>query len=147
VAERHRPCTTLTTDEFLDRPFYFDLSVDSLMSTHGRRFDLTRYLRRVDGKQGAKDTIYRYHHKNTSLVFYTTPNGSVSFLTSKVGDPSLELRNCIRIGMPRVRLEERMTDFPSDFRDTVTIQNNLRQAAFIFEKSRLKEVFINNYFR
>jgi len=147
VAEQHQPCEPLTTEDFLERPFYFDLSVDSVLTTHQKMFDLTRFLRNVDGGHGAKDTLYRFHREKTSLVFYISPNGSGSFLTAKVADASLELRNCIRIGMPRVRVEERITDFPSDFRDTVSIESNRRQAVFVFEKSRLKEVFINNYFR
>jgi hypothetical protein len=147
VAEHDHPCETLTTEDFLEKPFYFDLSIDSLSQAQGKLFDRTRFLRKIEQRQGSKDTIYRFRHQKNTLIFYRSPNGSSSFLTARVGDASLELRNCIRVGMPRVRLEERMTDFPSDFSDTVSIDNNQRQAVFIFEKSRLKEVFINNYFR
>lgn len=147
VAEHHHPCEPLTTEEFLEKPFYFDLSIDSLRDTHGELFDLTRFLRKMKERQGRKDTIYRFRHQKNTLIFYRSPNGSSSFLTANVGDASLELRNCIRVEMPRVRLEERIIDFPSDFRDTVKIHNNQRQAVFLFEKSRLKQVFINNYFR
>jgi hypothetical protein len=146
-AMHHQPCEPLTTEDFLERPFYFDLSIDSLEKTHAEVFELTRFLRKIEERQGRRDTIHRFRHRETTLIFYRSPNGSSSFLTANVGDASLELRNCIRVGMPRVRLEERITDFPSDFRDTVKIHNKQRQAVFIFEKSRLKKVFINNYFR
>ena len=147
VAERSRSCEPVTAGEFLDDPFYFDLSIDSVQARFGKKIRLTRFLRNVGGGESKKDTIYRFHRNASSFVFYITSNGDESFLTSKIGDPAIEMRSCIRIGMPRIKVEEQINGFPSDFRDTVDISNNRRQAVFVFEDSRLKQVFINNYFR
>jgi len=147
VSERQRPCDPLSSDEFLDHPFPVDLSMDSVRSYYGDRLRLTRFLRDVGGDNRQKDTIYRFHRGDNSLVFYVTRHGEASFLTAKVGDPSVVLRGCLRVGLSRVRVEELITDFPSDFRDTVSLSNEKRQARFVFDEQKLDAIYINNYFR
>lgn len=146
LSQHQEPCTPLNSDKFLERPFYVDLKIDSVRRVYGNRLTLTRFLRKVDGDGHKKDTIYRFHNRHTSLVFYKTAAGDQSFLTSKIADESVELRHCIRVGISRIELEERISDFPSNFRDTVTLQNSSRQAVFVFDESKLKAVFINNFF-
>ena len=146
VSEQERPCRPVSSETFLNQPFYTQLFIDSVRQAYGTRFRLTRFLRDVGNTQ-VKDTIYRFHNQHTSLVFYKNSGGEESFLTSKVADRSLQLRPCLRVGMARIRVEELITDFPSDFRDTVTLQNEKRQAVFIFKDSKLKTVFVNNFFK
>jgi len=147
VSERDHSCRPITWQGFLNQPFHVVLSLDSVNKAYGGRFRLTRFLRKVGHKDRAKDTIYRFHNKHTSLLFYTTSSGKESFLTSKIADRSLGLRPCLRVGMPRIRVEELITGFPSDFQDTVTLHNDQRQAVFIFKESQLKTVVINNFFK
>src|SRR6056297_1415190 len=147
VSEQERPCRPVSSEEFLNQPFYAQLLIDSVRQAYGTRFRLTRFLRDMGNTDQIKDTIYRFHNQHTSLVFYKNSGGEESFLTSKIADRSLQLRPCLRVGMPRIRVEELITDFPSDFRDTVTLQNEKRQAVFIFKESQLKTVFVNNFFK
>ena len=137
VGEHSKPCNPVTSRQFLNHPFYVDLSLDAVRKAYGDRYRLTRFLRQVDHQAHGKDTIYRLHNRHTSLVFYKTNTQEASFLTSKIADGSIELRPCIQVGMQRMRLEQRISDFPSDFRDTVTLENAHRQAIFIFEESKL----------
>jgi hypothetical protein len=147
ISQHQEPCTPLTSEEFLERPFYVDLKIDSVQKVYGERLKLTRFLRKVDEGEHKNDTIYRFHNRHTSLVFYKTAAGDQSFLTSKIADESVELRHCIRVGISRIEMEERISDFPSNFRDTVTIENDKRQGVFVFDESKLKAVFINNFFK
>ena len=141
------PCRPLTSEEFLEQPLHVGLYIDSVKEDYGQRLRLTRFLRDVGNQDQVKDTIYRFHNKHTSLVFYKTSMGEESFLTSKIADRSMGLRPCLRVGMSRVRIEELISDFPSDFRDTVTLHNENRQAIFIFKESKLKTVFVNSFFK
>ncbi|GEM_PF-1736768 len=145
--KKDRPCHPLTQQAFLDQPFYIPMKMAHFEDAYGSKFRLRKFLRDVPHVKTRKDTIYRFHHGPTSMLFYLTPEQDTTFLTSKIADPSIELRPCIRVGLSRKRLEGLIQHFPSNTLDTVTIANDKRQAVFIFKERRLQTIYINNYFK
>ncbi len=141
-------CRTITSDEFLSHPFISNLNLKDFREAYGEEFKLKKFHRNLNDENNTVDTIYQYIKGDNAFIFYAAGNNDgESFLTLKIADDRIELQNCVRIGMKRIRLEELISDFPEASRDTIKIENGQRQGVFIFKDSQLDKVHINNFYK
>jgi hypothetical protein len=140
-------CKTITAQAFLQHPFHSDLNLNDFQNRFGDRFKLKKFRRNLHGNENSADTIYQFIKGKNAFIFYNTENNENSFLTLKIGDENIELKNCIRIGMDKSRLKELISDLPPISEDTIKVDNGNRQAVFIFRRNQLDKIHINNFYR
>ena len=137
--------TPLTIDDLLKKPMDIPLKMEAFDSAY-KKFKPKVFIRTLSSTQ-RKDTIYRYYRKSTSFIFYRTVDEKTFFLTARIRDDLIALRNNIRIGQNEELLSRKIIEFPEVVNDTVRLRNEKRQLIFVFDQSELKEITINNYYK